>query len=135
MVNHWLGVIHAYTTLGLLLICYGCLPRLINPFCWKVLNKHAVQLQLKNHRLCVEVAISGPVSAPVHSLCLKLLRLTFPEHHCKDIHTCGSTSGCVVSDLLVSFRCGLMMAMAWQKLCNRRQAVWSFQSYAQCSKP
>jgi len=45
MVNHWFGVVYTYAAVGLLLICYGRLPRLIDPLCRKVLNKHAVQLQ------------------------------------------------------------------------------------------
>ena len=45
MVYHWLGIVYTYAAVGLLLICYGRLPRLIDPLSGKVLNKHAVQLQ------------------------------------------------------------------------------------------
>ncbi len=132
MVNHWLGVVHPYSTIGLLLICYGGLPWLIDPLCRKVLNKHAVQLQAEESQaLHRGSSLRTRFRTCVHPLCWKVLRSTFPHHHCKHMHV-GTL---LVSDLLVSFRCGLMMAMARQKLCMRRQATWSFQLDAQCSKP
>lgn len=44
MIHHWFGVVHPYTTLGLLLICNGRLPGLVNPFGGKVLQAQAMPL-------------------------------------------------------------------------------------------
>lgn len=55
MINHWFGVVHPYTTLGLLLICNGRLPGLVNPFGRKILQARAMPF-----RKVAKIAGRGP---------------------------------------------------------------------------
>ena len=45
MIHHWLGVVHPYAALGLLLICIRRLPGLVYPFDGKILQAQAMPLR------------------------------------------------------------------------------------------